>query len=75
MEGLRRQIEAAFHDEEIPTWPVLVQREISPDYTGWSASGQVGRQDLTGGKPSAPRELIKLLSSIGLTGLASWWRW
>lgn len=27
--GLRRQIEAAAGDEEIPTWPVLIQREIS----------------------------------------------
>ena len=35
-DGLKWQIERACVGEDIPTWPVLVQREISPLYTGWS---------------------------------------
>lgn len=27
-EGLKRQVEAAYRDERIPTWPVLIQREV-----------------------------------------------
>lgn len=38
-EGLRRQIRAASRGEEVPTWPVLIQREPHVEYTGWSASG------------------------------------
>ena len=34
--GLGRQISAARATREIPTWPVLIQREIRPLYTGWS---------------------------------------
>jgi hypothetical protein len=28
--GLRRQVEAAARGDELPTWPVLIQREIHP---------------------------------------------
>jgi Pyruvate phosphate dikinase, AMP/ATP-binding domain len=35
-DGLKWQIERASVGEDIPTWPVLVQREIRPLYTGWS---------------------------------------
>jgi hypothetical protein len=35
-DGLKWQIENVAAGEEIPTWPVLVQREVSPLYTGWS---------------------------------------
>jgi hypothetical protein len=35
-DGLEWQIEKAAVCEEVPTWPVLIQREISPLYTGWS---------------------------------------
>ncbi len=31
LEGLRRQIEAVSRGEEIPTWPVLIQREVYCD--------------------------------------------
>lgn len=36
--GLKRQIEAAARDEEIPVWPVLIQREIhyEPRVGSWS---------------------------------------
>jgi hypothetical protein len=35
--GLERQIAAIARGEDPPTWPVLVQRELHPQYTGWSA--------------------------------------
>ena len=40
--GLKRQVRAAAlsPEEEVPTWPVLVQREIRPLYTGWSTTGE-----------------------------------
>ena len=34
--GLERQIAAVARDGDLPTWPVLVQREPHPQYTGWS---------------------------------------
>jgi hypothetical protein len=36
VDGVKRQIEKAAVGEEVSTWSVLVQREISPLYTGWS---------------------------------------
>jgi hypothetical protein len=38
--GLERQIEAAARGEDLPTWPVLVQKELHPQYTGWSITGE-----------------------------------
>jgi hypothetical protein len=38
---LEWQIQNAAVGEEVPTWPVLIQREISPLYTGWSTTGMV----------------------------------
>jgi hypothetical protein len=35
-DGLEWQIERAAACEEVPTWPVLMQRDISPLYAGWS---------------------------------------
>jgi hypothetical protein len=32
---LERQITAVARGEHPPTWPVLVQRELHPQYTGW----------------------------------------
>lgn len=40
-EGLKWQIEKVAAGEEIPTWPVLVQREVSPLYTGWSTVEEI----------------------------------
>jgi hypothetical protein len=34
--GLERQIAAIARGGDLPTWPVLVQREPHPQYTGWS---------------------------------------
>ena len=34
--GLQRQIAAIARGEDPPSWPVLVQRELHPQYTGWS---------------------------------------
>ena len=31
--GLKRQIEAASRNEELPTWPILIQREVGYNYT------------------------------------------
>jgi hypothetical protein len=36
--GLERQIAAVARGEDLPTWPVLVQRELHPQYTGWSTT-------------------------------------
>src|SRR5215212_5873073 len=55
LEGLTHQIEAACRGEESPTWPVLVQREISPDYIGWSTTGQAPEKKLVGEKYPSPR--------------------
>ena len=38
---LRWQIQNAAVGEEVPTWPVLIQKEISPLYTSWSTTGMV----------------------------------
>ena len=38
--GLGQQISAARVGEEVPLWPVLIQREPYPKYTAWSASGE-----------------------------------
>jgi hypothetical protein len=35
-DGLEWQIEEAAAREGVPTWPVLIQRDLSPLYTGWS---------------------------------------
>ena len=51
--GLEMQLEAVARGEDLPTWPVLVQRELSPRFTGWSTIGEAaifgrdtgGRQD------------------------------
>jgi hypothetical protein len=42
LEGLARQIEAAARGESLPTWPILIQRELYPEYTGWSMAGDLG---------------------------------
>lgn len=38
IQSLTRQRAADYPDHEPPTWPVLVQREIPPEYTEWSAT-------------------------------------
>jgi hypothetical protein len=49
--GLERQIAAVACGGDLPTWPVLVQRELHPQYTGWSTiegkqcSAGKGRRD------------------------------
>jgi hypothetical protein len=45
--GLERQIAAIARGGDLPTWPVLVQREPHPQYTGWAtieAETIVGRE-------------------------------
>jgi hypothetical protein len=39
LEGLARQIEAVTRGENLPTWPILSQWELYPEYTGWSTAG------------------------------------
>jgi hypothetical protein len=52
LRGLERQVEAVGRGEPLPTWPVLIQRELRPLYTGWStAAGEAGRR----GGPAAGR--------------------
>jgi hypothetical protein len=38
---LKWQLQNAAVGEEVLTWPVLIQREKSPLYTGWSTTGMV----------------------------------
>jgi len=40
-DGVKWQLQNAVVGEEVPTWPVLIQKEISPLYTGWSTTGMV----------------------------------
>jgi hypothetical protein len=48
--GLERQISAARATEEIPTWPVVIQREINALYTGWSTTGEAASAELSSRK-------------------------
>ncbi len=61
--NLERQLRAAASGEDIPTWPVLVQREFRPQYTDWSITGgaespwAVGAEDLLpGAGVASPRK-------------------
>jgi hypothetical protein len=45
-EGLKRQIEALARGEDLPTWPVLIQLEIRPEYTGWSGALDSAKEGL-----------------------------
>jgi hypothetical protein len=53
--GLERQIAAIARGGDLPTWPVLVQRQPHPQYTGWSTtegetiSGEEGAERRSGG--------------------------
>jgi hypothetical protein len=54
-DGLEWQIEKAAACGEVPTWPVLIQRDISPLYTGWSTVEETPSEtpevgDRSGGK-------------------------
>ena len=49
LEGLERQIKAISRGENLPSWPVLIQRELYPEYTGWSATENLAEQGLTVG--------------------------
>jgi len=50
--GLERQIAALSRGEDLPTWPVLVQRELHPQYTGWST---IEGETMFGGEGSERR--------------------
>jgi hypothetical protein len=73
LEGLKRQIEAAAHGEEPPRWPVLIQREIRPEYTGWSMTAEVPHEELVGeGKQSSSGKKVALYDvGPGTGGVAS----
>ena len=53
---LERQIVAVTGEEAIPTWPVLVQRESYPEYTGWSTTRDLSES----GEPESRREGSKV---------------
>src|ERR671910_453408 len=40
----------------VPTWPVLIQREISPLYTGWSTTGSATSQEASAGQASGEKK-------------------
>jgi len=55
-EGLERQIKAVARSENLPGWPVLVQRELYPEYTGWSVTANPAEGGLRG-RYSAERDI------------------
>ena len=57
MESLTRQIENAAVGEEVPTWSVLIQREISSLYTGWSATGSATFREASAGQASGEKKV------------------
>lgn len=65
-EGLQRQIRASAAGKEMPTWPVLVQREIRPERVKWTASDAGGSnaqepgEDANPGSGGAPASLREL---------------
>jgi hypothetical protein len=50
--GLERQIAALSRGGDLPTWPVLIQREPHPQYTGWSTTEE---ETIFGGEGSERR--------------------
>ena len=42
---LEKQLEAAIGGEELPTYPLLVQRETYPEYTGYSTTAEVSHSE------------------------------
>jgi hypothetical protein len=59
---LKREIQNAALREGVSTWPVLVQREISPLYTGWSTVERMPTEtprvgDYLDGKKVVPRDV------------------
>lgn len=58
--GLERQIAAVARGGDLPTWPVLVQRELHPQFTGWSTIegetmlGGEGSERHSGGAEARP---------------------
>lgn len=55
--GSERQILAARAAQEIPTWPVLIQREIKPLYTGWFTTGLAIPHEVSAGQASDGKEV------------------
>ena len=55
--GVERQLAAARATGEIPTWPVLIQREMKPLYTGWSTTGLDISQEATVGQASGEKKV------------------
>jgi hypothetical protein len=68
--GLERQIAAVARGEDLPTWPVLVQRELHPQYTGWSTTEG---ETLVGGeeaerRPGGARVALYDVEPVGEVG-------
>ena len=55
LHGLERLIEAVAHGESLPTWPVLIQRELSPQYTGRSTTAEDVPHETPTGKHSGDK--------------------
>lgn len=67
LEGLKRQIEAAARGEDLPAWPVLIQRELQPVYTGWSIStGRAGGGSMAGCSGKRSAALYDLRPAVGV---------
>lgn len=73
LEGLKRRIEAAADGEEPPSWPVLIQREIHPEYTWWSMTVEVPPEELVevGNDSSSGRKVVLYNVGPGAGGTAS----
>lgn len=55
--GVERQKAAARATGEIPTWPLLIQREMEPLYTGWSTTSLDVSQGATAGQASGEKKV------------------
>jgi hypothetical protein len=63
--GLERQISAARATEEIPTWPVLIQKEIKPTYAGWSTTGEAASAEVCSGMRSGEKVGLYDVEPVG----------
>ena len=70
--GLERQISAARATLEIPTWPVLIQREITPHYTCWSTTGEATSAEVCSGKRSGEKVGLYDVEPAGKADTERW---
>lgn len=63
--GLERQLEAAARGEDLPTWPVLAQKEFDPWYTGWTSTATPGTGSARAGFEGIARFTLEAGAALG----------